>query len=153
MKWTIKWSPQLLEDLVRGMRDAGEETFKISQQEGYVPVDKGTLKKSGGTEMIPNGIVVFYRTSYAAKQEFGLPAGTTEDVPVHAVKAHRRKRQTVTRRGRRVLIPAQRVAAHDRGPYTRTYHQGLPGRHYLGRAWDEVSPRLATFVKKRIKSG
>ncbi len=153
MKWKIKWNPQLFEDLVRGMQDAGEETFKISQQDGYVPVDKGTLKKSGGTEKTSTGIIVFYRTSYAAKQEFGLPAGATEDVPAHPVKAHKRKRHTITRGGRRIVVPGHKVVGHTRGPFTKTYAKGLEGRRYLGRAWDEVRPRLAWYVSKRLKSG
>ena len=153
MKWELKWTPKLFDDLVRGMQDAGDEVFKISQQDGYVPVDKGTLKKSGGTEKTSTGIIVFYRTSYAAKQEFGLPAGATEDIPAHPVKSHKRKRHTITRAGRRLVIPTQQVKAHNRGPFTRTYPKGLEGRHYLGRAWDEVRPKLARYVSKRLKSG
>ncbi len=150
MKWELKWTPKLFDELVRGMQDAGEETFKISQQDGYVPVDKGTLKKSGGTEKTATGIIIFYRTSYAAKQEFGLPAGATEDVPVHLVKAHKRKRATIVRNGRRLVIPGQQVKAHSRGPYTKTYTTGLEGRHYLGRAWDEVRPKVTEFVRRRL---
>ncbi len=149
MKWRVKYTPQLYSTVVRALQSAAEETFALSQR--YVPVDKGTLRKSGTLELTSTGAVIFYRTSYAMKMEEGIPPGTTEEVPRHTVKAHRRRSHNVTRRGRTALIPATRVEQHERGPYTKIYHQGLRGRFYVGRAWDEVRPRLKRFLVEQLR--
>ena len=149
MRWRVRYSPQLYRRVVSALQQGAEETFTLSQV--YVPVDRGALKKSGTLELTSTGAIIAYRTSYAAKMESGLPPGATVEVPRHTIKAHRRRGHSVTRRGRTVLIPATRVERHERGPFTKTYHQGFRGRFYLGRAWDEVRLRLKWFLAEQLR--
>lgn len=121
---------------------AGEETFTGSQRD--VPVDTGTLKKSGNLVKLPNGFRIVYRTSYAATQEFGKPAGTREVVKRHRVKGHNRTRTKPKRKT--VTIPP-----HYRGPFNRVYKQGIKGRHYVGDNWNKVRPRLLEFIKQAAR--
>lgn len=139
---------------MRGLQTAGDEIHSISQKPGYVPVDIGTLRSSSpGAEHLSNGFRIVYRTSYAARQEFGLDAGYTEDVKEHDVKSHIVKSHTVKRKsGKTFIMPERTVAAHSRGPFTRTFKDGYEGRFYLTRAYDEVRPRLVEFIKRLVRN-
>ena len=147
IKWRVKAPDAFVEKLVRGLHDAGDEIFDGSQV--AVPVDKGTLKETGVLEKHSRGFRILYRTTYAARQEFGLPPGHTENVKRHTVqryttRAHRRKTAT----GKVGSIPAVEHPGHSRGPYTRVFKEGLKGRKYLTGAWEEVRPRLVQFITR-----
>ncbi len=141
MKYRVKVNSKLYAEIVRAVQDAADEIFFLSQQR--VPVDKGTLKKSGGVEYLPTGAVIFYRTSYAMKQEEGVVAGTQEAIKKHSVKRHKRK------------LPQKTVwvTEHDRGPYTRVWKTGYPGKQYVGSSWDEIRPQITKHIQKRLDNG
>ncbi len=140
--WRIKDPKKITVRLVEGLHDAGDEIFTESQVN--VPVDKGMLKRSGTLIKLINGFRIYYRTSYAKRQEFGVAPGTVEHVKKHQVRAHMRKQKN-----RRKKVS---VIAHNRGPFDRTYPKGVPGRFYLTNAWQKVKPRLARFITKLARS-
>lgn len=82
------FTAKIKDAIVAGIRDCGEAIFMDSQQ--HVPVDKGTLKKSGTIRKITNGIKITYRAKHAAPIEFGY-GKHNEIVKRHAVRAHFRK--------------------------------------------------------------
>tara|TARA_Y100000310_G_scaffold243152_1_gene247579 strand:+ start:2970 stop:3521 length:552 start_codon:yes stop_codon:yes gene_type:complete len=105
--------------LIRGLRRYGERVFSLSQQTErcYVPVDKGTLKDSGYTKKLENGIEIGYTAPYAAIVEFGGPGEVFEGsqsvhIREHDVRGHFRTRVE----GDQIWI-----SPHVRGPYTRVY--------------------------------
>jgi hypothetical protein len=83
----------VLEALIKGVRRNGERIFDISQntEDGYVPVDRGTLKKSGYTFLKPNGIEIGYTAPYARDVEFGRQAKPFSGVQKVRIKRHTRK--------------------------------------------------------------
>lgn len=143
--WRVKDPDKFISDLVRGLHDFGDEVFKQSQVD--CPVDLGTLKDSG--EMIPteNGFIIHYRTSYAARQEFGIEPGTVEHVDKHKVKRH-------TRLMKRKQGGAKKVGVrgHWRGPFDRYYKDGMPGKFYLTNAFEMFKPRLVKFITRISRS-
>lgn len=143
VKWKVKNPERFVEQLVQGLHLAGENIFAKSQETGFVPVDEGTLKKSGVLVRLANGFVILYRTSYAAVQEFGIVPGTTQMVKKHDVKQHSRKQG-----GKRVI-----VSEHERGPFTRTFEDGMEGKFYLSRAFEVYRPKLAQFIARLVKRG
>jgi hypothetical protein len=60
--------PMIINDC---LAELGEATFSLSQQRGYVPVRKGTLKKSGYRRKEGKNFVLGYAAPYAAPQEYG----------------------------------------------------------------------------------
>lgn len=145
--WRVKDPAGFIEKLVQGLHDSGEEIFDVSQR--YVPVDEGTLKASGVLIKLPNGIRILYRTTYAARQEWGLPAGHTEQVRKHSVREYRIRAHTRTSRGGKVVsVPARVQPTHERGPFTRVFLQGYKGRFYLTRSWDETRPKVIEFIAR-----
>ena len=133
--WKVKELDKVIQTLVKGVQIFGEEVFAKSQV--YVPVDEGTLKESGTFELLPTGWKIVYRTSYAARQEFGLEPGHTEIVKRHPVKSHIRK-------------PGIRVRAHHRpktaASFKRVFEKGYEGKFYLTKAWEEVMPKLSEYI-------
>ncbi len=166
--WRVKDPKKFLDDLIRGLQAFGDEVHAKSQEPGYCPVDKGTLRSSSpGSEKLPNGFRIRYRTSYAAVQEFGLPPGTEQRVKKHTVKRHTVKRRSVpaktvlshayiNKKGKPVIVGSytvrQHVIAthsrleHERGPFTREYPEGIPGKFYLSRAYEEKKSKLVKFI-------
>lgn len=164
--WRVKDPKKFIEDLVRGLQVFGDDVHALSQE--YVPVDKGTLRSSSpGSEKLPNGFRIRYRTKYAAVQEFGMEPGTTQNVKKHTVKRHTVKRKMIpaktilshayiNKHGTPVIvgsytvpqhvIPSYSILEHDRGPFTRTYPNGIPGRFYLTRAFEDKKPKLVKFI-------
>ncbi len=146
----------------------GDDVHALSQEPGYCPVDKGTLRSSSpGSEKLPNGFRIRYRTSYAAVQEFGLPEGTIQNVKKHKVKRHTVKRRSVpaktvlshayiNKQGTPVIVGSYTVRQHviaahsvlesERGPFHREYPLGIPGKFYLTRAYNEKRPKLVKFI-------
>jgi hypothetical protein len=141
--WKVTYSPRFIEKLVRGLHDFGDEVFDQSQRD--VPVDTGTLKGSGNLGKSSTGIVIVYRTTYAARQEFGLEPGATEQVRRHPVKRHTRRRAGG---GKRIVVPA-----HNRGPFIRTFPNGILGRFYLSNAYLKHRPRLVEFISRLVDEG
>lgn len=152
--WKVKNPERFIEDLVRGLQTAGDRIHAISQQPGYCPVDKGTLRSSSpGAEYLSNGFRIVYRTSYAARQEFGLPRGHTEHVGKHDVRAFTvKKHSRKTKSGKTIIMPERFVQAHSRGPFDRTFANGYAGRFYLTRAFNETRPQLVEFIKRLSRS-
>lgn len=126
-----------------GLRKAVDEIFAISQRD--VPVDKGTLKKSGGIRRIKGGWEIYYRTPYAAPVEFGFEAHQ-QWVRRHYVMEHERRRF----RGRK-LRPRRYISvrAHYRGPFTR-HMPARAGRFFLANAVAEVRPRITRYVAQSL---
>ena len=61
--------PEMLDECII---ELGEATFSVSQKPGYVPVRKGTLKKSGWRRKIGRRMFALgYSAPYAGFQEFG----------------------------------------------------------------------------------
>jgi len=143
MKWKLKHPEEFIRAVVKGMHQIGDQIFTESQIE--VPVDEGTLKKSGVPEYLENGFRITYRTSYAAKQEFGLPPGHTESVRGYRVRRYTRK--TGKRSGgKRVIVPAHNVGSHSR-----TYKKGLQGKFYLTGPYNRARPKLIKFIAEQHK--
>jgi hypothetical protein len=134
----------LTQAMVRGLQDAGEAMFVIADRD--VPVDKGTLKKSGTFRRLPDGFEIAYRTPYAAAVHFGVSAHT-EQVRRHWVRAHRmriRPQSTMAVRRRTV-----QVAGHFRGPFERHVSERGP-RPWLQDAVDRIYPDIGQYIKRRI---
>ncbi len=138
VKFDIKNHKEVAAKIIKGWQQIGDDIFDLSQQEGYVPVDEGTLKASGTKENISKGLIIRYRTSYAAVQEFGTDRHE-EAVPQHHVKRHKRK----------TLVHKKYVRAHERGPFRRTVGP-REGKHFLGRAYETFKPRLNKVLVKYI---
>ena len=145
--------PQLENKSVRaalkGLQDFGEAVFTLSQR--GVPVDKGTLKKSGVLRLLPNGFEIAYRTPYAAPVHFGVPEHD-ERVQRHFVHPYQRK----TARGgvlfgspRRIRTRSVLVHGHYRGPFSR-HMRDRAARPWLQDAFDELYPELGKYLKQRF---
>ena len=85
---------RVLDGVLNGTRRNGEAVFHLSQQTnlGYVPVDTGTLKKSGLYEHIADGYMIAYRVNYSSIIERGSPAHT-ENVKAHSYYSRTRKKR------------------------------------------------------------
>lgn len=173
-----KFPKQITDAIVAGIRDCGDAIFLLSQQ--MVPVDKGTLKKSGRTRRIYNGHQIAYRARYAAAVEFGVKRHR-EVARRHHVRAHYRKfhhiRSIMTKGGvishhwvkpssswkaglgfktiRPIDIKVRMrnkvyVRAHDRGPVVRDDVVGRVGERYLQNAIDNTFPDLMLYIQNRL---
>jgi len=69
----------VVEALLRGVRDWGEEAFALSQE--YVPVVKGTLKSSGEFTILSDGVRLIYHAPYASIRENIVPKKTEQKDP------------------------------------------------------------------------
>ena len=69
----------VVEALLRGVRDWGEEAFALSQE--YVPVVKGTLKNSGEFQILTDGVHIVYHAPYAWVRENVVPKKTAQVAP------------------------------------------------------------------------
>ena len=105
--------------LIEGVRRNGERIFNTSQNtEGcFVPVNTGTLKKSGYTKNLPNGIEIGYTAPYAARVEAGGPAIPYSGTQVVHVQGYTRRGYTRRYRKdepRMIYVSSGSVKAHDR---------------------------------------
>ncbi len=134
---------RLVRAMEAGLGKAAEEIFTYSQR--IVPVDKGTLKKSGGIRKIKGGWEIFYRTPYAAVVEYGFDAHE-QWVTRHYVSQHERRRF----RGRK-LRPRRYISvrAHWRGPFPR-HMPARAGQYYLRDSVDQVRPRIVRYVAQEL---
>jgi hypothetical protein len=137
---------RLKDTMVRGLQDFGQAVFALSQQSGYVPVDKGTLKKSGVFRLLPNGFEIAYRTPYAAPVHFGV-AEHDERVRQHWVRPFRRRPVFVT--ARRIKAHSTLVHGHYRGPFTRHVRERA-ARPWLQDAVDALYPKIGEYMKRRL---
>lgn len=128
---------RLVRAMTRGLQDFGEAVFLLSQQPGYVPVDKGTLKKSGVLRLLPNGFEIVYRTPYAAPVHFGVPEHD-ETVRRHWVRPFRRIKPRSTL-----------VHGHFRGPFGR-HMSTREARPWLQNAVDSLYPEIGKYLKRRL---
>jgi len=69
----------VVEALLRGVRDWGEEAFALSQE--YVPVVKGTLKNSADFQILTDGVRIVYHAPYAWVRENIVPKKTAQVDP------------------------------------------------------------------------
>lgn len=69
----------VIEAVLRGIRDWGEETFALTQE--FVPVEKGTLKNSGEFQILTNGVHIVYHAPYAWIRENIVPKKTRQVDP------------------------------------------------------------------------
>lgn len=122
----------LHEALGLGIRDVADEIFAESQRPWPpgVPVDKGTLKKSGNVRFGELWAAVGYDTPYAAAVHYGLEE---QDV---TVRAHDR----LLRTGKLV-----KVRSHMRhiGP--------RKARPYLANAVRKVIPLIPKIIRSRLR--
>ena len=91
-------SDRVRKAVMDGIYRNAERIFDISQQtdQGYVPVDRGTLKKSGIVFPIQNGARLQYRTNYS----WDVEGGVQEDRPIVGdqivkIKTYKRRDGTV----------------------------------------------------------
>lgn len=141
MEFKFKNPEAMTAHLVKLLQDAADETFARSQR--YVHVITGTLKKSGVVEYKDNGAEIVYRVSYAAEEELGLAPGTVKQVPKYTVPKHTRRRK-----GKLSVVQAYDVKAH-----TQTFKRGREAHSYLGRAYEEIKPRLKDALARVLKIG
>ncbi len=136
----IKNHKAVIDKIIKGWRQIGEDIFDKSQDD--CPVDEGTLKGTGAqlSGPTPGGYTIIYRTSYAARQEFGVLPGTVEYVKRHHVRKHKRK----------TLVHKKYVKAHDRGPIYRQFPAGIDGKYFLTNAYEEMKPRLVRVLVRHI---
>ena len=94
-----------------GLRSTGESIFSLSQQTDlcYVPVDKGTLKKSGYVKNLSGGLEIGYLAPYASDVEFGNPFRPFLGTQRITIKAHNRRGY---KRKDGISVPATTVKAH-----------------------------------------
>jgi hypothetical protein len=69
----------IIDALLRGVRDWGEEAFKLSQD--FVPVVKGTLKSSAEFKITTDGVKIVYHAPYAWVRENVVPKKTAQVDP------------------------------------------------------------------------
>jgi hypothetical protein len=140
---------RLIRAMVRGLQDFGDVVFTDSQRD--VPVDRGTLKKSGVFRRLPDGFEIAYRAPYAAPVHFGVKAHD-EQVRRHYVRLHRRKiyMRTVMRKGRPTRYYRHgMVRAHYRGPFTR-HVKDRPARPWLQDSLDRHMPELGQYLGRQL---
>lgn len=148
VRWKVKATARFTGGFVAALQAIGEGIFTDSQRK--VPVDTGTLKKSGVFEKLDNGFRILYRTSYAAKQEFGIEPGTEEEIPAHIVPAHKRRKKGLTPSGRRRRRTVK-VEAHEVKAHTRVWKDGMPGKFYVTNAFKKWAPRLRKLLMAELK--
>lgn len=126
---------------VRALQDVGDQIFYRSQRK--VPVDTGTLKKSGYIEYLDDGVRIGYRAPYALFVERGFQ-GQYIFVRGHRVKAHERRTAKASPRweGDMYVLPKKKrrrfqVKEHYRRSYFRHEPNGRPARLFLQGAADE----------------
>lgn len=135
-----KLEDRLIAAMVRAIHDWGDLVFTTSQRD--VPVDKGTLKKSGILRKLPNGIEIVYRTPYAWPVHEGVPEHD-ERVRQHFVRSHLRRKRRQARR--RTIM----VRSHLRGPFTRHMSE-RKARPWLRNAVERHYPRLSRMFGQRL---
>jgi hypothetical protein len=115
-----------------GIYDIADEVFAMSQRPWPpgVPVDKGTLKKSGNIRRGELEAIVGYNTPYAAAVHYGI---RDQDV---RVRAHDR----LTRAGKMV-----EVRSHTR------HIRARKGRPYLTGPVELVMPSMADLMAARLR--
>lgn len=103
----------VLKAIILGIQRNGDRVFSTSQNTDacFVPVDKGTLKRSGFVEKLPRGIRIGYTAPYAARVHSGGPAIPFKGTQVIHVGAHKRKGYE---REDGVYVDPVEVRSHDR---------------------------------------
>lgn len=129
----------LTQGLMNGLRRFVDQVFFLSQV--YVPVDRGTLKKSGTVRPVQGGFEIAYRTPYAAPVEFGYPEHW-QHVRRHRVRQHRRRLGRYKR--------YSDVRQHQRGPFLRLMSE-RKGRFFLTQAFEETRPQMMRFVAQGFR--
>lgn len=167
---------KIKEKMILGVRDLGQLIFLESQ--ALVPVDKGTLKKSGTIRNISSGIQITYRAPYAAVIEFGSQ-DHRERVKKHYVRPYKYRviysslaayrglktfKTVQFNLGTRMVtghgsIPANKhtkgrlikvKTGYWRGPFERDV-KGRPGTHFLQRSVDAWLPHADIIMKARLQ--
>jgi len=79
--------------ILKGIQATGDDIFDLSQQTDkcYVPVDTGTLKKSGDNIYLKNGTRIVYIAPYSAVVEYGKEASPVKGEYKMNVRKHKRK--------------------------------------------------------------
>lgn len=98
--------------IIGGIQRNGERIFHRSQQtqECFVPVDRGTLKRSGYTNKLVNGVEIGYTAPYASRVEAGGPATPYKGTQVVKVRGYTRRAYT---RKDGVYVPPVEVSSHE----------------------------------------
>lgn len=115
--------------IVKGIQATGDDIFDLSQstEKCYVPVDTGTLKKSGDNLYQPDGTKIVYIAPYAAVVEVG-----TEGTPI---------------KGNQTL----KVGKHTRKPYLNKNGVRVSGTEVSGYSRTYKNSRLVAFEPKLNK--
>ena len=132
---------------VRGLHDFGDHVFAVSQVN--VPVDRGTLKKSGRIRYLKSGVEISYGTPYAVPVHEGVPEHD-EEVQRHYVRPHKRRIFRLTRTGRRRPVRRTFVRGHYRGPFRRHVRE-RSARPWLREAIEEALPDLGYYILRRLR--
>lgn len=138
---------KLYEAAVRGIQDVGDQMFAYSQR--IVNVDRGTLKKSGFIEYLPDGVRWGYRAPYARTVNDGVPQGRMEQVREHAVRAHKRRPPGRTKAGHRRRKTIM-VKQHTRGPFVRAI-KARQGSRFMERSIEHVRPQISRIIGRKLR--
>lgn len=125
--------PEALERGIElGIYDIADEVLAMSQRPWPpgVPVDKGTLKKSGNVRLGEMSAVIGYNTPYAAAVHYGI---RDQDV---RVRSHSR----LMRSGKMV-----QVRSHTR------HMKARKGRPYLTRPMELILPSIPDLMAARLR--
>ena len=146
-----QWPDVQREAIKAGLRDVADDVFAASQRN--VPVDKGTLKKSGSVVETEGSITVGYNTPYARYVHDGtaahiiLPrlAKVLAFPPSGARGVYRGGQRVglVEFGGRKSVVPLVFARA--------VHHPGTKAQPYLADAVTESQPRWHEYVARRIR--
>lgn len=152
---SLSFGDNLRGALIRAIQEIGDDIFYRSQRK--VPVDTGTLKKSGYIEYLDDGVRIGYRAPYALFVEKGFQ-GQYIFVRSHRVSAHTRRTAKVSPvwEGDFFVMPKQKrrkkfgVREHRRRSYFRHEPNGRAGKFFLRDSTDEVfesGKAMGTVIK------
>lgn len=146
-----QWPDVQREAIKAGLRDAADDVFAASQRN--VPVDKGTLKKSGSVVETEDSVTVGYNTPYAEYVHEGTAAHIIMPRIAKVLAFPPSGARGVIRDGQRVglmefdgrkeivpLVFAKQVR-----------HPGTRAQPFLADAVAESRPRWHEYVARRIR--
>ncbi len=150
-KEALRTAPQLLrEALDLAVRDTADEILAVSQT--LVPVDKGTLKKSGNVRYGDLEATVGYNTPYAAFMERGTAPHAIRPRSASVLAFPPSGARSAMRGGRRVGV--FQFGGHKKVVgliFAReVHHPGTRPYRYLAGAVERVLPLVPAFVRRRI---
>lgn len=139
---------EIMSAIISGVQRNGERIFNISQQtsSGYVPVDNGTLKRSGVSIYTPKGIIIKYTAPYSLVVETGIE----QDIPIKGDQVIKMKngRTRTLHNKRLIFIKRQRKSKFEWESLYRT-DKGGKKKSGIFRTISVIKARLGQWYLKR----